>query len=75
MVAMHNSTLPLPSCLWATLPQKEAQTICPNTMTLRIADIFNSQCSIYITGSLTHTGVAHYYSDVNFWFWFYSTAH
>lgn len=52
---------------------KEAQTVCSNTMTLRIADIYNYHCSIYNTGSLMHGGWTHKYSGVkvNFWLWFY----
>lgn len=52
---------------------KEAQTVCSNTMTLHIADIYNYHCSIYNTGSLMHGGWTHKYSGVkvNFWVWFY----
>lgn len=52
---------------------KEAQTVCSNTMTLHIADIYNYHCSIYNTGSLIHGGWTHKYSGVkvNFWVWFY----
>lgn len=52
---------------------KEAQTVCSNSMTLHIADIYNYHCSIYNTGSLMHGGWTHKYSGVkvNFWVWFY----